>query len=399
MARVAVVFTGGTISTAFDAAAGGNVPVLDGAGDPRPDAGARRDRGCRRHRPRPDAGQPLHVRDAARDRGRPRATPWPTRSIDGAVVVQGTDTIEETASAGTSSSTARKPVVVTGAMRASRRARLRRPGEPARRGPRRGRRRRCADAGVVVCLAGTIEPADDVIKMHASALDTFASPNGGSLGRVDGSGVTVLRQSRRPGGTSTRTRAAERVHLVTATVAMDGSLLDAAVAAGADGFVVAATGAGNTDPALLAAAERAMAAGIPVALASRCPPGAAGTALRLPRRRRDLGAGRGAAGRHTCARSRPAIALALGLGAGLDRDGLAAPAGRPATLTDRAARHPHHRPDRDARRRPRLRLGRGHRDPRRTGRLRRLRGRRSRRGRTRSPSGSRSIRTRSRSPG
>src|SRR3954464_4779063 len=31
MPRVVVVFTGGTISTAFDPAAGGNVPVLDGA--------------------------------------------------------------------------------------------------------------------------------------------------------------------------------------------------------------------------------------------------------------------------------------------------------------------------------------------------------------------------------
>ena len=31
MGRVAVVFTGGTISTAFDPVAGGNVPVLDGA--------------------------------------------------------------------------------------------------------------------------------------------------------------------------------------------------------------------------------------------------------------------------------------------------------------------------------------------------------------------------------
>ena len=31
MPRVAVVFTGGTISTAFDPIAGGNVPTLDGA--------------------------------------------------------------------------------------------------------------------------------------------------------------------------------------------------------------------------------------------------------------------------------------------------------------------------------------------------------------------------------
>jgi L-asparaginase len=177
-------------------------------------------------------------------------------------------------------------------------------------------------AGVVVCLGGTIEPADDVVKMHASALDTFASPNGGSLGRVDASGVTVFR--RRAGRRRVETtRAAERVHLITATVAMNGSLLDAAVAAGADGIVVAATGAGNTDPALLAAAERAMAAGMPVALATRCIAGRAGTAYAFP----GGGATWVRAGAlpvgHLCA-IKARIALALGLGAGLDRDRLAA---------------------------------------------------------------------------
>ena len=43
-----------------------------------------------------------------------------------------------------------------------------------------------ADIGVVVVLDGTIEPADDVTKTHASAFDTFRSLNRGSLGRVDG---------------------------------------------------------------------------------------------------------------------------------------------------------------------------------------------------------------------
>ena len=119
------------------------------------------------------------------------------------------------------------------------------------------------------------------------------------------------------------TRAAERVHLITATVAMDGTLLDAAVAAGADGIVVAATGAGNTDPRLLAAAVRAMDAGIPVALASRCPSGAAGAAYAFP----GGGATWVRAGAipvgHLCA-TKARVALALGLGAGLDRAGLAA---------------------------------------------------------------------------
>jgi L-asparaginase len=119
------------------------------------------------------------------------------------------------------------------------------------------------------------------------------------------------------------TAAAERVHLITATVAMDGRLLDAAVAAGTDGIVVAATGAGNTDPALLAAAVRAMDAGIPVALATRCPAGRAGTAYAFP----GGGATWVRAGAlpvgHLCA-VKARVALALGIGAGLDRDGLTA---------------------------------------------------------------------------
>ena len=160
-------------------------------------------------------------------------------------------------------------------------------------------------AGVVVCLAGTIEPADDVVKMHASALDTFASPNGGSLGRVeagDGSRSTGDAPGRRHVRTA---RAAERVHLITATVAMDGSLLDAAVAAGADGIVVAATGAGNTDPALLAAAVRAIEAGHPgraaPAAVRRVGP-ARPTRSRAAARR---GSGPARSRSATCARSRP----------------------------------------------------------------------------------------------
>ena len=81
------------------------------------------------------------------------------------------------------------------------------------------------DAGAVVSLAGTVEPADDVVKLHASALDTFRSPNGGSLGRVgDDRVVRYRRRGRRRHVTTDR--AAARVHLITATVAMDGSLLE-----------------------------------------------------------------------------------------------------------------------------------------------------------------------------
>jgi L-asparaginase len=175
--------------------------------------------------------------------------------------------------------------------------------------------------GVVVVLAGSIDAADDVTKTHSTALDTFRSLNDGPLGRVGPDGVTIarLRGTRRH---VEATSAAGRVRLITAHVAMDGSLLEAAVAAGADGLVVEATGAGNTTGALLDAAILAMAKRIPVVLTTRCPAGAAGTGYAF----RGGGAtwvraGAMLAGTLTGPKAR--IALALGLGAGLGGDELA----------------------------------------------------------------------------
>ncbi len=138
MPRVVVMFTGGTISTAFDPVAGGNVPVLDGA------AIIERTPGLA------DVADVVAV-----DLGRTPASHFtfpmlldiaatvrasladPT--VDGAVVVQGTDTIEETSFCW--------DLVLEGseAGRRDRRdaslrcAGLRRAREPARRGPGRGR--------------------------------------------------------------------------------------------------------------------------------------------------------------------------------------------------------------------------------------------------------------------
>jgi L-asparaginase len=318
MPRVAVVFTGGTISTVFDPVAGGNVPVLDGAAilarTPGLDAIAEvvaidRGRIAASHFTFP---QLLDIAEVLREA---LADP----AIDGAVVVQGTDTIEETSFCWDLVLRGDKPVVVTGAMRAS--------DEPGFDGPanlrdavRIAAAPLARDLGVVVSLGGTIEPADDVTKLHATALDTFGSPNGGSLGRVGPSGVTLLRA--RAGRRHVATdRAAERVHLITATVAMDARLLDAAVDSGSDGIVVAATGSGNTSPELLAAAERAMASGVPVALASRCPAGRATAGYAFPGGGANwIRAGALPVG-HLCA-LKARVALALGLGAGLDRVGL-----------------------------------------------------------------------------
>ena len=318
MPRVAVVFTGGTISTVFDPVAGGNVPVLDGAAilarTPGLDAIAEvtaidRGRMAASHFTFP---QLLELGAVLREA---LADP----EIDGAVVVQGTDTIEETSFCWDLVLDGDKPVVVTGAMRAS--------DEPGFDGPAnlRDAIRIAASPvarriGVVVSLGGTIEPADDVLKLHATALDTFASPNGGSLGRVGPGGVTLFR-ARAGRRHVTTDQAAERVHLIVATVAMDGRLLEAALDAGADGIVVAATGSGNTSPGLLAAAERAIRDGIPVCLASRCAGGRATAGYAFPGGGATwIRAGALPVG-HLCA-LKARVALAIGLGAGLDRDGL-----------------------------------------------------------------------------
>ena len=320
MSRVAVVFTGGTISMTIDPQKGGNVPSLSG-----PEILAR------------TPGLEAIADVVAIDRGRTPASHFSfgdllaiaallgetlaDPAIDGAVVVQGTDTIEETAFLWDLVLDTPKAVVVTGAMRsasespydgpANLRDAVRAAASPALRGE-----------GVVVVLGGTIEPADTVVKTHASSLETFRSLDAGPLGRVLRDHVVIQRR-RGPRRHVVTERAAERVHIVTAHVAMDGSLVDAALRAGADGFVVAATGAGNTSATLLEACSRAMAEGSPVVLASRCPAGSVHDGYAFPGGGATWArAGAILAGHLSAPKAR--IALALGLGAGLDRAALAA---------------------------------------------------------------------------
>ena len=318
MATVAVVFTGGTIAMRHDPVAGGNVPALTGTEILARTRGlaAIADVRAIDHGLTPAShfrfATLIEIAGILRDA---LADP----AVDGAVVVQGTDTIEETAFAWDLLVDSAKPVVVTGAMRASH--------DPAWDGPSNLRNAvACAaspalrDQGVVVTLAETIEAADDVVKLHASALDTFGSPNNGSLGRV-GEGGVALDRRRGPRRHVATTAARDRVHLITATVGMDGTLLDAAVAAGADAVVVAATGSGNTTPALLAAGERAIGAGIPVVLASRCVAGRASTVYAFPGGGATWARAGAIVAGSLCA-TKVRVAVALGLGAGLDPAGL-----------------------------------------------------------------------------
>src|SRR5687768_5828959 len=101
--------------------------------------------------------------------------------------------------------------------------------------------------GVLVALAGSLIPAEVVVKTHATALDAF---------RARGE---VRAARRRPFAIPARPE--ESVYLVTAAVGMDGAAIRGLAPLRPRGLVVAATGSGNTHPDMLAAARELMATG------------------------------------------------------------------------------------------------------------------------------------------
>lgn len=320
MSRVAILFTGGTISMTAEASAGGKIPTLDG-----PAILARA--------PGIEAIADLEVVDLGRTPAshfsfaklfeiageirRWQADP----AIDGVVVVQGTDVIEETAFLWDLVLDGESPVIVTGAMRAASDANDDGP-ENLRNAVRCAASPALRGVGVVVVLDGTINPADAVTKTHASALDTFQCLDTGPLGRIK-DGRVVVERARALRRHVAADHAADGVLLLTAHVAMDGALLDAASALRPPAIVVEATGAGNTPGAVVEAAARAIEHGIVVAFTTRCAAGAASDAYAFPGGGATwVRAGALLAGHLSGPKAR--IALAAGLGAGLDRAAVAA---------------------------------------------------------------------------
>ncbi|MEU5773002.1 asparaginase [Streptomyces venezuelae] len=206
----------------------------------------------------------LSVEDVAELVGRVDAA---TAQGNGVVVVQGTDTLEETAFLLDLACARRAPVVVTGAMR--------RPDLPGADGPANlaaavavAADPGCAGLGVVVVLADEIHAARHVRKTHTTSVATFASPGAGPLGRVVEGRPRILFHPARPvTERPLKLSGAARVALVTLTLGDRGELLEA-VDERFGGLVVAAFGAGHV-PTWLVDPLTGLAARMPVVLASR----------------------------------------------------------------------------------------------------------------------------------
>jgi L-asparaginase len=187
--------------------------------------------------------------------------------VDGVVVTQGTDTIEETAYLLDLTYDGDAPVVVTGAMR--------HPSMAGADGPanllaavRVAASAAARNLGCLVVLVGEIHAARWVAKTHTSSLAAFVSPGFGPLGRVVENNVHIPgRCARGPKVGDVEPANVPVVAVATVTFGEDGRLV-AALAEHAAGLVIAAFGAGHVPatsvPALSHLAER-----MPVVLASR----------------------------------------------------------------------------------------------------------------------------------
>jgi L-asparaginase len=205
--------------------------------------------------------------------------------VTGVVITHGTDTIEETAYFLNLVVKSRKPVVLTAAMR------------PATAlsadGPLNffnavavAADKNAVGRGVLVVVNDWIHDAESLTKTSTTAVQTFMSPLEGLIGTV-AYGKTEFH--RMPIGKNTATSefslqgvtALPRVDIIMAHENMDGALINAAVAAGAKGIVIAGVGNGNlTKPAVDALAAVAK-KGVVCVRASRVVTGRVGRNVEL----------------------------------------------------------------------------------------------------------------------
>ncbi len=193
---------------------------------------------------------------------------------DGIVITHGTNTLEETAWLLHLTVAGEAPIVVTGAMRPASamsgdgQLNLLNAVRVAASAEARG-------LGALVVLDDTIHGARDVTKSNTLRTNAFSDGAAGPLGWTDSDGRVVL--AHRPGRGSalhdrfatTDLRSLPRVDIVVTYQGADGALVDAAVAAGAQGIVSSGTGAGAPTPGEVEALERAAGRGVTVCQASR----------------------------------------------------------------------------------------------------------------------------------
>jgi L-asparaginase len=192
--------------------------------------------------------------------------------VAGVIVSHGTDTLEETAYFLDLTVPTDKPIVLIGAQRNA--------SEKDFDGPRNilNAARICVspDArgkGAMVVLNNQINAARDVTKTHTSDVETFKSGDFGFLGNADNDRVVFYRAPLRRQHVRLVTDNLPYVEIVAMYGGADGTMIRAAVAAGAKAIVVQALGWGNMNIPMYEAVQEAIAKKVVVIVSTRVPNG------------------------------------------------------------------------------------------------------------------------------
>jgi L-asparaginase type II len=191
--------------------------------------------------------------------------------LAGVVITHGTDTMEETAYFLDLTVSGDRPVIVTGSMRPSDMPgtdapanlynAIRTAADPSARG-----------WGTMILMDDRLFAARDVTKTNSTRVETFQAPERGTLAIVDPEGLFFNRQA--PGHTTARfdisgVRELPRVDIVYSYAGADSVPIDALVASGARGLVLAGVGRGGSTPSQSRALQRAMKKGTIVVTSTR----------------------------------------------------------------------------------------------------------------------------------
>jgi L-asparaginase len=239
---------------------------------------------------------------------------------EGTVITTGTDTMEELAVLCSFVYRGKAPIVLTGANRPD--------SGPGADGPANlvdavtvASAPQARGLGAVVVFGGEVHAGMSVRKVDSTGPAAFGSPAAGPIGRIVEGRVWLHATPVRPKPLPVR-KLTHRVEIVTSTLGDDGSLLRAAAQA-SDGLVVVALGAGHLPPQSLAELRRA-AERIPVVIT--CRPDRSSMLFAtygFEGAERDLRAS-GAVCAPFLSAAGARIALLCCLGAGLERDAIAA---------------------------------------------------------------------------
>jgi L-asparaginase len=192
--------------------------------------------------------------------------------VAGLVVTHGTDTLEETAYFLHRTLAVDKPVVFTAAMRPATALSADGPQnllDAVTLASTAGAR------GVLVAFAGKVYAGADLRKVHGYRVEAFDAGDAGVIGVMTDGRLQRYRpwpeeRAHEAAAMLPAAAAWPAVDIVTSHAGARGEVIDALVAAGARGLVIAGTGNGSVHRALVEAARRAEAAGVAVRRASRC---------------------------------------------------------------------------------------------------------------------------------